>query len=333
MKVVITGGFGFLGQRLARALLERGALTGPSGEAEKIDEILLFDMAVPDSMPAGLEDERVAMAAGDISDKATVTGLVDRDDISVFHLASIVSAGGEKDFDLALRVNLEGNLHVLEALRALQGLPRLVFTSSIAVFGGEAMTATGGDGVSDMTKQTPRTTYGVTKSIGELLINDYSRKGFLDGRTARLPTVIIRPGKPNAAASSFLSGVFREPLNGIDMALPVRPETQTPVLGYRAIIEGLVHLHELPGTALGHDRAAALPALNVTVEEMIAALQRVAGDRLLGEISVVPDPAIEAIVGSWPKAFDNTRAQALGFPAERSLDEIVAYYIADYLDA
>ena len=276
MKVVITGGTGFIGRMLARAILDRGALTGPSGAQEEVDAMVLFDAVEPTVPLAGLDD-RVKIAIGDISDRDLVTSLVDRDDISVFHLASVVSGGGEKDFDLAIRVNLTGGINVLEAVRARSGRaraspPRLVFASSIAVFGGSVMPAV----VGDATKQTSQTTYGITKTIGELLINDYSRKGFLDGRAARLPTIVIRPGKPNAAASSFASGVFREPLNGEPCALPVTLDTVMPVLGYRSAVAGFIALHEADAEALGDDRAVNLPSHAVTVEEMIAALRRVA---------------------------------------------------------
>ena len=326
MKVVITGGCGFIGQRLGQRLLEIGELTGPDGSQQPIDELLLFD-AMP-APPGGLaEDGPVKVVTGDISDRDLVFGLIDRDDISVFHLASVVSGGGEKDFDLAIRVNLTGGQNVLEALRARASAPRLVFASSIAVFGGAAMP----ESVGDTTKQTPQTTYGITKTICELLINDYTRKAFLDGRSARLPTVIVRPGKPNAAASSFASGVFREPLNGETCILPVKPETVMPLLGYRSIVEGFVKLHEVDGAALGDDRAVSLPALTVTVGEMIESLKRVAGDRPLGEIRIEPDPFIEAICATWPQDTYYERASAIGLPRDRSLDEIVAAYIEDYL--
>ncbi len=328
MKVVITGGLGFLGRRLADALLARGSLAGVSGEQEAIDSIVLFDAVAPEQRPVGLDD-RIAIVAGDIADRDTVHGLVDRPDISLFHLASVVSGGGEKDFDLAMRVNLDGGRHVMEALRSAQGKRRLVFASSIAVFGGPWLP----DSVGDDTKQLSQTTYGVTKTIGELLINDYSRKGFLDGRSARLPTVIIRPGKPNAAASGFSSGVFREPLSGVDYVLPVGLDTVMPVLGYRAVVDGMIALHELPADALGADRAVGLPALTVTVGDMVAALRRVAGNRPLGAITVEPDPFIEAICKGWPADTHFQRALDLGLPREASLDEIVTYYIADYVDA
>jgi nucleoside-diphosphate-sugar epimerase len=327
MKIVITGGTGFLGLMLARALIGRGRLTAPSGKPGEIDEILLFDVAPPPSRPAGLDD-RVRIATGEISDRERIETLVDRDDIGVFHLASVVSGEGEQNFDLALRVNLDGTRLLLEAARARGSRPRLVFASSIAVFGGEGMPAGVGDGM----KQTPQTTYGVTKAIGELLVNDYSRKGFIDGRSVRLPTIIIRPGKPNKAASSFASGLFREPLNGIDCALPVTLDTVMPVSGYRMAVENMIRLYELPAGNLGSDRAVGLPSLDVTVGQMVESLRRVAGNRHLGEIAVVPDPFIQKIVAGWPRATSFKRATGLGLAADASLDPIVQGYIEDFLE-
>jgi len=325
MKVVITGGAGFIGRRLAESLLARGSLTGPSGRPEAIDEILLFDM----TEGAAFDDRRVTRRAGDIADKATVARLIDRKDTSVFHLASVVSGGGEQDFDLALSVNLFGGLHVLDACRALGSKPRLVFTSSVAVFGGPAMPTT----VGDTTKQTPQTTYGATKAVIELLINDYTRKGFLDGRSARLPTVLIRPGKPNKAASSFASGLFREPLNGEDCDVPVSAATMMPVLGYRMVTENLVRLHEVDGAKLGPDRAVSLPSLDVSVEAMIESLRRVAGNQHLGAIRIVPDPFIEAIVATWPQRTFSERGREIGLVCDPDVDAIVRAYMEDYLPA
>lgn len=329
MKVVITGGAGFIGVNLARALLRRGALTAPTGRTEEIDRVLLFDQAVPDTLPDEL-DGRVTMQAGDIADRDTVFALVDRDDVSIFHLASVVSAGGEKDFDLAMRVNLDGGRHVFEAARARRGRPRVVFASSVAVFGGDAMPET----VGDTTKQMPQTTYGMTKAIGELMINDYTRKGFLDGRSARLPTIFIRPGRPNAAASSFASGLFREPLNGEECILPVGRETRIALLGCRNAIEGLIRLHEADGEAIGGDRALSLPARSYSVTEMIAGLDRVAAANgiELGPITPRPDPAIERIVAGWPSGWDSARADALGLPNDESLDRVIQDFIDDFLE-
>lgn len=326
MKVVITGGCGFIGLRLAARIAGLGRLTRPDGRQEPVEEIVLFDVAAIPQLPHDLIG-KVTVKAGDISDPATVKALVDRDDISVFHLASVVSGGGEKDFDLAIRVNLTGGLNVFEAARARRRA-KVVFASSIAVFGGSGMPKS----VGDETKQTPQTTYGATKAISELLVNDYTRKGFFDGRSARLPTVIIRPGKPNLAASSFVSAVFREPLKGEDYTLPVETSVVMPLIGYRAVVDGLIRLHELAGDALGDDRAVSLPALNVSVEEMVAALKRVAGSRKLGAIAVKPDPFIEKIVRTWPVSTYDERARSLGLPIETGLDEIVEYYIEDYVE-
>jgi len=326
MKVIITGGTGFVGLSLARRILEKGTLSGPEGQQEEIDSLVLFDAVVPDQRPAGLDD-RVAIEAGDISDGDRVAALVDRDDLSVFHLASVVSGGGEKDFDLAMRVNLDGSRALFEACRRRESMPRLVFASSLAVFGGSAMPKT----IGDTTKPLPQTTYGMTKAVCELLINDYTRKGFFDGRSARLPTVVIRPGKPNLALSSFASGVFREPLNGVDYVCPVGIDTRIPVIGVRTVIEGFISLHEAGSGVLGEDRAVTLPSLSVTVAEMIDSLQRVAGVRELGAIEVKPDPLVESVCASWPFHTEHSRALSIGLPADENLDDIVRAYIEDYL--
>jgi nucleoside-diphosphate-sugar epimerase len=327
MKVLITGGAGFIGIVLARKLLSLSGLTGPDGKRHKIEQLVLFDMVVPDKRPAGL-DERARFVAGEIADQPTVARLIDQPDMGIFHLASVVSGGGEQDFDLAMRVNLHGHLHLLEAARALGSRPRVVFASSVAVFGGSAMPKTVGDKV----KQSPQTTYGMTKAVGELLINDYTRKGFIDGRAARLPTVIIRPGKPNKAASSFASGVFREPLNGEECVLPVGLRTIMPVSGYRTVVDGFLRLYEADGAAIGDDRAISFPAFNASVGEMIEALKRTATNRKLGPIRVAPDPVIEKIVATWPVDSSADRALALGLPQDRTLDPIIQAYIADFLD-
>jgi len=330
MKVVITGGTGFIGLSICRRLLEIASLTGPSGKPEAIDSIVLFDAALPAARPDGL-DERVHMVGGDIADQNTVSALIDRDDVSVFHLASVVSGGGEKDFDLAMRVNLDGGRHILEAARARAGTPRVVFASSVAIYGGEAMP----DVVFDTTKAVPQTTYGMTKVIGELMINDYTRKGFIDGRTARLPTVIIRPGTPNAAASSFCSGLFREPLQGQPCVLPVDRSTRMPLIGYRNCIEGFIALHEIDGGKLGSDRALNLPSLDCTLTDMVAAVTKVAEARgiELGAITDSPDAAIGAIVSSWATRMNSERALNLGLPADESLEQVVEDFIDDFLTA
>ena len=325
MKIVITGGTGFLGLRLARQLLAHGTATAPSGKKEPIDEMVLFDVVVPSSRPEGLDD-RVKIVAGEISDAKAIAALIDTPNIGVYHLASVVSGGAELDFELALKVNLHGHLHLLEAVRRLGSRPRYLFSSSVAAYGGTAMPKV----VTDQTKQTPQTTYGMTKSVGELLVNDYTRKGFLDGRTARLPAVIVRPGKPNKAASSFISAVVREPLNGIDYELPVPVETQMPSAGYRTIVSDLEALFEADGAKLGDDRAVNLPNLPITVAQLIESLKKVAGGRKLGRIDVKPDPFVMSIVAGWPTTLDASRAAALGLPRDTSLEDIIKAYIEDY---
>jgi nucleoside-diphosphate-sugar epimerase len=326
MKVVITGGAGFLGLRLARRILERGQLPGPDGRAAAVSEIVLLDNHIPEAV--AVRDPRISLVQADIGDRAAVAAVIDRQDIGVFHLASVVSAGAEQDFDLALRVNLDGHRNVLDALRDLGSCPRYVFTSSLAVYGGEDAL----DGVDDRTHQRPQTTYGATKAIGELLLDDYTRKGFIDGRGARLGVVIVRPGGPNRAASGFASAVLREPLNGIDYVLPVPTSTTVPVAGYRTVIEGLLALYDVDGARLGRDRTLNLPTLCVSVEEMIDGLRRVAGQRKLGAIQAQPDPFIMGVVSGWPRSMAAQRAEALGLPRDQGIDAIIGDYIHDYLN-
>lgn len=326
MKVLITGGGGFLGSRLCDALLVRGTLTGPSGSAEPIEEITLLDAVF--HRPA--DDARVVQICGDIGDRDTVFAAVgSRPDTSVFHLASMVSGECEERFDDALRVNLDGGRHVFEAARALPGRPRVVFASSIACYGGEGMEAAN----NDRTKQTPQTTYGMTKAVCELLVNDHTRKGHFDGRSARLPTVIIRPGKPNAAASSWASGMFREPLHGQPCLLPVRRDQRHPMTGYRTVIDSLIALHEAPQSVLGSDRAYVLPALTVTPDLARAALETVAAECgiSLGPLEEAFDPRIQGIVSGWAEAVEAARARAIGLPQPPPLEGIIRQYVQDYL--
>jgi nucleoside-diphosphate-sugar epimerase len=329
MKVIITGGGGFLGSQLGQKLLARGVLTGPSGGPEPIREIVLLDAAFR-GPPA---DGRVRHVQGDISDRTTVAAAIGREPAtSIFHLASMVSGECEERFDDALRVNLDGGRNVFEAARAITTAtgvrPRVVFASSIACYGGDAMA----DPNTDLTKLTPRTTYGMTKAICELLINDHSRKGHFDGRSARLPTVIIRPGKPNAAASSWASGMFREPLNGEPCLLPVRREQQHPMTGYRTVIESLVALHEVAENKLGGDRAFVLPAHRVTPNLAATTLHHVAAERglKLGPMVEAFDARIQGIVSNWPVSVDGARALALGLPQPPDLKVIVEQYLADF---
>ncbi len=325
MKVIITGGGGFLGSQLCQKLLERGALTGPSGGQESIREIVLLDAVF--HRPA--TDPRVRQVTGDISQRDTVFSVVGSEAATaIFHLASMVSGECEERFDDALRVNLDGGRNVFEAARAAAGRPRVVFASSIACFGGEAMQ----DPNTDRTKITPQTTYGMTKAICELMVNDHSRKGHFDGRSMRLPTVIIRPGKPNAAASSWASGMFREPLSGETCRLPVRRDQCHPMTGYRTIIESFIALHEVAPDRLRDDRAIGLPAHRVTPQLAESVIREIAGERglTLGPIVDAFDARIQGIVDNWPVAVDGARAAALGLPSPPPLKQIVEQYLEDF---
>lgn len=326
MKVVITGGTGFVGRLLTASLLARGELTGPSGKPEPIDSVVLLDSVIGEVTGTAI-GRGTELVEGDVTDPGLLRSIVDRDDISVFHLASMVSAACELNFDGALDVNVGGARTVLEACRARGSRPRVVFASSVAAFGGDAV----GDVVTDATKFTPETTYGTTKAICELLMNDYTRKGSVDGRSARLPTVVIRPARPNAAASSWVSGLFREPLSGQECVIPVDIGTRVVLSGYRTIVENLIRVHELDGGALGKDRGCNLPGLSPTAEEMIAALRRVA-DKPLGDIRLQRDPKIEAILGTWPQQWGAVRAVELGLARDESLESIIQEYREDFGD-
>lgn len=322
MNVVISGGAGFLGQRLARQLLRRGTLTGPTGEPTSIERLVLLDAAEA----AGFDDPRVRVVVGDVADSGVVRQAIDSSVGSVFHLAAVVSGQAERDFDLGMRVNLDASRLVLEACRAGGATPKVVFTSSVAVYGGQRP----GE-VDDDTPLTPHSSYGAQKAIAEMLLGDYTRKGFVDGRVARLPTVSVRPGRPNQAASSFASGIIREPLNGEVAVCPVARDVKLWLLSPRRAIECLIALHEVPAQRLGDDRRINLPGLSVSVDEMIDALRAVGGDNAVDRIRFERDEAVERIVGSWPASWSTTRARALGLEGDADFTAIVRAYADDEL--
>jgi nucleoside-diphosphate-sugar epimerase len=326
MKVVITGGAGFLGRRLVGQLLEHGALAGSQGAESPVEKLVVFDAVEP--VPPLPADQRLEVVTGDITDATTLGRVIDAHTTSVFHFAAVVSAAAEADFDLGMRVNLHGTLAVLEACRSLAHAPRLVFTSSIATFGGQLPEV-----VDDTTPQTPQSSYGTQKAIGELLVNDYTRKGFIDGRAVRLPTIVVRPGKPNRAASTFASSLIREPLSRLDTVCPVSRDTRLAILSPRKAIDALLRAHDLPGAAWGDGGSLNVPGLSVTVADMVEALRRVAGDGPLQHIHWQPDAGIQRIISSWPGAFISARAQRLGFQADASMDGVVRGFIEDYLEA
>jgi nucleoside-diphosphate-sugar epimerase len=323
MRIVITGGAGFIGKKLARALLVRGTLMDRRGTVQPIRAITLFDVVEADGLP---DDPRLATVAGDITDPAAVREVIGEGVKGVFHLAAIVSANAEEDFDLGMRVNLDGTRNVLEACRALPEPLRLVFASSVAVYGG-AMPEVLDDG----TILTPQTSYGAQKAAGELLLNDYSRKGFVDGRALRLPTIVVRPGRPNRAASTFASSIIREPLAGAEAICPVGRDAQMYILSPRRVIQALIHAFELPAEALGATRMLTLPGITVSIGEMVDALEEVAGERVARRIRWQPDPTIQKIVAGWPARFDARRARSLGFEADGGFSEIIRAHIEDEL--
>ncbi len=324
MKVVITGGGGFLGRKLAERLLAGAPLKDRDGNAGKVDEIVVFDAVDP--VPPFPADKRLTVLIGDIADRGVVSRLIDPGTESVFHLAAVVSAAAEADFDLGMRVNVEGTRAVLEACRALPAPPKLVFTSSIAVFGGDMP-----ETLTDTTPLTPQTSYGAQKAIGELLVNDYGRKGYIDGRALRLPTIVVRPGKPNKAASTFASSILREPLAGQEAVCPVGPEARMWVLSPRRAIAAFLHAHDLPAEALGTNRSLTLPGITVGIGEMVEGLRRVAGDAPVQRIRWSPDAHIQRIVAGWPFRFDPARARRLGFESDSGIDEIIRAHIEDEL--
>lgn len=320
MKIIITGGGGFLGHQLAQKILHQGVLCG-----RPVEKIVLLDAA----FHRDIADSRVQTLKGDISDRETVFSAVGGDADVIFHLASMVSGECEERYDDALRVNLDGGRHVFEAARAAAGRPRVVFASSVACYGGMDMAQM----MSDSTKQLPQTTYGMTKAMCEMLVNDHTRKGHFDGRSVRLPTVIIRPGRPNAAASSWASGMFREPLNGEPCLLPIRRDQPHPMTGYRTVIESFIAFAEVEEAKMGKDRAYVLPAHRVTPQIAEKVVAEVAAEKGIttGPIVDAFDARIQGIVDNWPQQVEGSRAVEIGIPRPPELKTIVEQYVADFL--
>lgn len=322
MHILIIGAAGMVGRKLTSALVKAGRI----GDRE-ITKLTLADVVLPEAIPFGGE---VKTKVADLSVPGEAASMVSRRPDLIFHLAAIVSGEAEADFDKGYRINLDGTRYLLEAIRQ-EGMkspykPRVVFTSSIAVFGAPFPEAIG-----DEFFNTPLTSYGTQKAIGELLLNDYSRRGFLDGVGIRLPTIVIRPGRPNAAASGFFSNILREPLVGQEAVLPVSKDVRHWFASPRAAVGFLVHAAELDTEKLGWRRTISAPGLSATVGEEIEALRRVAGDKAVALIREVPDPRIISMVAGWPRNFDTRRAAALGFRAEKTFDEIIRIHVEDEL--
>jgi len=316
MHVLIIGGGGFIGQKIAKALAGRGTLRGTP-----ITHLTLADVAAPAAVEAPFA---VDTRTSDIADRGAVDALfADRPDV-VFHLAAVVSGQAEAEFDLGMRVNLFGSINVFEAGRALGTSPVLVFSSTAAVYGGEIPAE-----IEDWTALNPQTSYGTQKAASELLLNDYSRRGFLDGRGPRLPTVTIRPGRPNAAASSFMSSIFREPLQGEEAVCPVDTDYALWYASPRVTTENLIRCAELDGTALGQNRCFALPGRVATVGEMIEAMRTVAGEEPVRRIRFEKDQRILDIVSGWRPHINPQKALSLGLVHDASFEDNVRYFLED----
>ncbi len=307
-------------------LLARGTLAGPDGKQAAITALTLFDAKHPD--PPLAPDPRLHVVAGDVTDGAALARVIARDTATVFHFAAVVSAEAEADTDKGYRVNLDGTRAVLSACRALGTAPRVIFASSLAVYGGAVP-----PDVDDDTPLKPQTSYGTAKAMAELMVNDWSRKGHIDGRALRFPTIVVRPGRPNRAASSFASAIFRETLAGRAAVCPVSRATVMAIMSPRRLVAALEQLHDLPPERFGGDRSLLLPAVSVSVGDMEAALARAGGAECVARIKWQPDPAVQNIVDGWPRALAASRARRLGIAPDPDIDAIVAAFIADDLAA
>lgn len=320
MRVSILGGGGFLGQKLAAALAAKKELRGA-----EISALTLADLAPP-PIPEAVAEAGLATRSvkADVSDAMSLEHAIPKGTDVVFNLAAVVSAQAEADFDLGLRVNLNGAWNVLERCRGLGSTPVLVFASSVAAFGGEPP-----EPIGDFTILNPQNSYGTQKAIGELLLNDYSRRGLVDGRGLRLPTVTIRPGKPNAAASSFVSSIFREPLQGETAVCPVTGDCAVWWTAPRTAVANLIKGADIDGAAFGSDRCISLPGATATVDEMVAAMRAVSGDAPVDRIQWVRDANIERIVGGWKARFAPEKALRLGFAADASFEDAIRWFLED----
>jgi nucleoside-diphosphate-sugar epimerase len=319
MRVAITGGAGVLGRMLAARLLAGEHARAPLPFGGSLTELVLIDQG---DFALQHVDTRVTSISGDVTDPAVTARVFKTPVDAVFHLAAVVSAGAEADFDLGMHVNLDGLRNVLQACRAQRVPPRVVFTSSVAAFGGELPAV-----VDDETAVRPQSSYGTQKVIGELLVADMTRKGFIDGRTVRLPTIVVRPGKPNRAASGFMSNILREPMNGEPAVCPVPPDARMWILSPAGAIDVLVHAAALGPDQWGWNRTLNAPGLSVSVAEALAALERIVGAEARALVRFERDPSIERIVLSWPAKFVTERAGRLGFHADRSIDDIIRAHL------
>jgi D-erythronate 2-dehydrogenase len=313
MKILVTGAAGFLGRRLLTELLA-GRTAVPA-----VSHVIAADLA-----PCPIDDPRVESRVGDITDAGFIGAIVDRDVRVVWHLAAVLSGQSEAEFDVGLRVNVDATRALLDRARRLQTPPRFVFSSTIAALGPPLP-----DVVPENQVLRPKSSYGAAKVIAEMFVSEYTRRGFVEGIACRVPTVAIRPGKPNSALSSFVSGIIREPLAGIDAICPVPLDTRVWITSPRVATANLAHAGVVASNALGDRRVVNLPGLCVTPAEMLDSLERLGGTAARRRVRVEIDPHIANIVSTWPGAFDVTHALSLGFTPEGDVDSIVAQYIAE----
>ena len=321
MHVVITGGAGFIGYRLAEAVLARGALNDQTGQRRGISRLTIFDQVAPERP---LADSRVRVVTGDLTDREAIAEALGGDADSIFHLASVVSGGAEADLQLGLRVNLDGTRTLLDLAAASERKPKLVFASSLAVYGGPMARS-----VTDATTPTPMSSYGVQKLCCEYLIGDYDRRGLIDGRALRFPTIAVRPGKANLANSSFISAVIREPLAGRETVCPVPDNLPIALMSPGRLIETILHVHDLSTADYGWPRSLVLPAVQVTVREMLDALEAIAGTEVRARVTFRDDERIVPMVRSWPAEVASERAGRLGIRPDENAFAFVEQYVRD----
>ncbi len=306
MRILVTGAAGFIGAALLDALAKR----------PEVGRIVAFDQAVPSNLPAKAES-----VTGNLAYAPTARSIVDGGIDAVFHLASLVSGGAEQNFELGMKVNFDATRDLLEAARLAGNSPKFIFASSIAVYRGVNLEVT------DDTRPAPRLSYGAQKLMCEVMIDDYSRRGFVDGRSVRLPTVLVRPGTANTALSGWSSAIIREPLAGRDYVCPVGPNTRMACISVKRVVESLIHALEIPAAEIGPERTLLLSGIPVSAQAMLNAVQRAAAGRPLGKVRFDPDPAAQALMDSVARSTSSARGARLGFKHSSSIEEIVNDYI------
>ena len=322
MRVLITGGAGFIGSKLAREILKRGSLTDQLGKRREVRELVLFDQFPPQTPNT---DPRVKVETGDLTDRATMQRVIGGVTDTIFHLAAVVSGAAEADLGIGLRVNLDGTRQLLELAAESGRKPKFVFASSLAVYGGpEALRVT------DATQPAPQSSYGAQKLMGEILVGDFDRRGLVDGRALRFPTVAIRPGKANAANSSFISAVIREPVAGRPTVCPVPGDVPIALISPDRLVDAVIRLHDITTADFGRPRSLVLPAIRVNVDEMLDALDKEVGKDARKLVTFKPDPRIEPMVRSWPAEVTSARARSLGVETDQDALAFVRQYVEEF---